>query len=47
MPELSDTPSEITESKTSVNLDDHEESVADYVPQNRDEEFGVRCHEFI
>lgn len=47
MPELSDTPSEITESKTLVNLDDHEESVADYVTQNRDEEFGVRCHEFI
>lgn len=40
----SDTLSEILKSKTSDNFHKHEGPIAEYILQNKDREFGVRCH---
>ncbi|KAL0316645.1 UNVERIFIED_CONTAM: hypothetical protein Sradi_5542700 [Sesamum radiatum] len=42
---LSDTPSDIKESKISANFDKHDESIAECILQKEDREFGI-CHEY-
>ncbi|KAL0428336.1 UNVERIFIED_CONTAM: protein CHROMATIN REMODELING 4 [Sesamum latifolium] len=42
---LSDTPSDIKESKISANFDKHDESIGECILQKKDREFGI-CHEY-